>query len=512
MNVNEQMITPRQVVEIILKWHWLLIIPFCISVITGAFLVVKLPRIYEAKTVILVQPQKVPSSIVQNIVASDVNDRIATLSQRILSRTNIEKIIKKFNLFSGKDYEQVFMEEKVASIRKRIKVNVKKSDKRNAEIDSFSISFRGKKPENVQAIANYLSTSFIDENLKIREIQVLGTNTFLEDELSTMRKKLIAHEQSLKNYREKYMGGLPEQLNSNLRILDNLNDQLSNVMQGIRNAKERISAIEKFTTEHAGVNDGRIEPAGAPSSLDEMKAQLENYRKRYTEWHPDVIRLKKLIERSETLKEEDSGTGNTPANDTGPRGTLNAEIARQGNTINSEISQLQIERNELLKQIAVYKKRVEDTPKREQELMSLQRDYNNINAAYDSLLGRQLEAQIAVNMEKKQKGEQFRVLDPARLPQRPVSPNIKNIFIIVIVSGFGFGAAIIFLLEYFDTSFREPEELENFLDLPVIATIPTVMLPGDSKLKFVQKVFSIVAVIFSLILFVGFIGVIIIKG
>ncbi len=511
MSGANQTITPGQIIEIILKWHWLIIIPFCISVIVGITLVVTLPRIYEAKTVILVQPQKVPSNIVQDIVASDINARITTLSQRILSRTNLEEIIKKFQLFKNNENKKIFLEQKVAFIAKRISVRVTKGQKKNA--DSFSISYKGTEPEKVMKIANYLATSFIDENLKIRETQVLGTNTFLEDELGTMRKKLIDHEQSLKNYREKYMGGLPEQLNSNLKILENLNDQLVNVISGSHNAKERLANLEQFNSSQITQFAGETAGSRDMMSLAEMKKQLSAYRKRYTEWHPDVIRLKQLITATEkelNQNKDDQRPGESETNISASK--VNIGFLKQKNIIKSEIKHLGTEKKELEKQINVYKKRVEDTPKREQELMSLQRDYNNINVAYDSLLGRQLEAQIAVNMEKKQKGEQFRVLDYARIPQRPISPDMRKLFIFVIAVGFGVGGGVIFLIEFFDTSFREPEALETFLNLPVIATIPSVNSITFKRWETISRIASVVGIITAILLFVGFVCIIIIKG
>ena len=203
-------IKPEQILEIILKRHWFIIVPFSIAMVIGTIMAITLPRVYEAKTVILVQPQKVPSNIVQDIVSSDINARISTLSQQILSRSNLEKIIEEFNLFSGSEYEKMFPEKKVESLEKRISIKVTQGGSRNAA-DSFSISFRGTDPEKVMRVTNSLASSFIDENLKIRESQAIGTNLFLEDELEAMRKRLMETEQQLKDYRETNMGGLPEQ-------------------------------------------------------------------------------------------------------------------------------------------------------------------------------------------------------------------------------------------------------------------------------------------------------------
>lgn len=506
-------IKPEQIFEIIIKRHWFIIIPFCLSMIIGTILVVTLPRIYESKTVILVQPQKVPSNIVQDIVSSDLNARISTLSQQILSRSNLEKIIEDFHLYSGPKYEKMFLEKKVEDLQEKIAVKVTQGGGRDA--DSFSISFRGSEPEKVMQVTSSLASSFIDENLKIRESQAIGTNSFLEDELETMRQRLMETEQLLKNYRETNMGGLPEQLNSNLTILSNLNERLTSIQTEIIDARSRMTNLRNTDFEPTSPAINRTTETIDPDtqSLDQMRAQLENYKNRYTESHPDVVRLKKRIaDFEEQIKKDGKHKVLSSGNDRNRRPRLNQSFVQQRQNIKNEIIRLESERDDIVKQIAVYKKRVEDTPKREQELQTLERDYDNINQTYNSLLGRQLEAQIAVNMEKKQKGEQFRILDPARLPQSPVSPDMKMLFLFIMAAGLGIGGGVIFLLELLDTSFKEPEEIEIFLNLPVLATLPTVMSEAETRRNKRKMVISLTGVFVSCVLFAIFLGSIAVMG
>ncbi|MBW1821780.1 MAG: protein GumC, partial [Deltaproteobacteria bacterium] len=206
-------IKPEIIIEIILRQRWYIIIPFCLSMMIGIYYALTLPKVYSATTLILLQPQRVPTNYVQSIVSVDLDSRINTLSQQILSRTNLEKIINEFKLYSGPNSGNMFMEDKIGSMRKRIIVDVTRN-RRNT--NAFSISFKGKDPEKTMRVTNALANYFIDENLKNREAQAIGTSDFLDDELSTMRKRLEEVEQALKNYREAYMGGLPEQLESNL--------------------------------------------------------------------------------------------------------------------------------------------------------------------------------------------------------------------------------------------------------------------------------------------------------
>jgi hypothetical protein len=155
---------------------------------------------------------------------------------------------------------------------------------------------------------------------------------------------------------------------------------------------------------------------------------------------------------------------------------------------------------------------VERTPKREEELSSLMRDYKLIQDSYNSMLNRKLEAEIAVNMERKQKGEQFRIIDRARLPQKPISPDMKKLFLMVTFAGLGIGCGLIFLLDYLDTALRQPEQFESELEIPVIATIPRVLHPKDIRGQRLNFAFSVFSIMIAGVLFAGFAVLTVIKG
>ena len=479
-------IKPDEIIEIILRRRWYIIIPFCLSMMIGIYFALTLPKVYSAETLILLQPQRVPANYVQSIVSVDLDSRINTLSQQILSRTNLEKIIYEFKLYSGPNSENMFMEDKIGSMRKRIIVDVTRS-RRNT--NAFSISFKGKDPGKVMRVTNALANYFIGENLKTREAQAIGTSDFLEDELSTMRKRLEEVEQTLKNYREAYMGGLPEQLESNLRILDRMQEQLIERRQNITDTKSRLIAIENEISQGQGLQSAGEIGTGDTLNLDQLNAQLKQLQSRYTDQHPDIIRLK---ERIADLEKEPLSPAQSPVRN------------RQINDIKREISALEGEISNIQKQIKIYEVHVEETPKREQELLSLKRDYDNINETYNSLLERKLEAELAVNLEKKQRGEQFRILDPAKKPERPSDPDMKKLFLIFIAAGLGIGGGVVFLLEYLDTSFRIPNDIESYLGLSVLATVPVILHPRDVRMKRLNQALSIFFVIVAFALMAGF--------
>ena len=505
---------------LVIKYRWLLIVPFCISMGVGIYFAIILPKIYEARTLILVMPQRVPSNYVRSIVTTDIDSRISTISEQILSRSNLENIIEKHGLYSDPKYSDMFLEEKVAEVRKRIEVKLNRGRQGS---DAFSISFKGSDPQTVMEVTNRLATSFIDENLKIREAQATGTSEFLADELRAKRERLVKVEQKLREYRRKYMGMLPEQLNANLRILERLQTQLSEREKTLRDERARLSIIDNQIEENRKILmenrlTGTVSDDGNEVSLDLLKAQLNTMKSNYTDRHPDVIKLKTQISDLESKQQAgvaEPSQESPPAvpNDPGLQlvsNTLN-EYKRQRLEVSTEVKIISQEIVELKQQIKEYQLRVESTPQREQELMTLKRDYENTQESYNSLLNRKLESEIAVNMEKKQKGEQFRIVDRAALPQKPVSPNMKKLFLMTVVAGLGFGTGLIFLLDFMNPSLKQPKDYQTDLGLTVLATIPKLMSPKDKILRRLNRGLTTVSLAFAAALTAGF-GLLILKG
>jgi len=505
MQKSAKSLKPEELIEIIIRRRWFIIIPFCFSMLAGIYLSFILPKIYSSETLILVEPQRVPTDYVQSIVSTDIDSRIRTIKQQVMSRTNIEKIINQFNLFSEPKYKNMYMEDKIKNVVERISLTVTSAGRRQ-DTDSFSISYKDKDPEKVMKIANALAFYFIDENLKAREIQAVGTSSFLDDELNSIRKELVAQELKLKEYREKYMGGLPEQLESNLRILDRLQEQLNTRQVSLADARNRLAMIKNQISENQRMpsqsdsltNNGQVTGSEESLTPNQARARLAYLETRYTEKHPDIIRIKKIISEFEKKNGKDTQETSEELQ------YIPASIRMQLGEITAEIKTYEEDISNLNAQIRIYQTRVENTPKKEQELLSLERDYENIKASYNSLLNRKLEADIAVNMEKKQKGEQFRIIDPARLPQKPVSPDMKKLFLMAVAAGFGIGGGIIFLLEYFNTSFRSPEDIESYLGFSVMATVPVIYHRKDKWRKKLNQAFSIFSIMISFFLFVAF--------
>ncbi|MFH1154521.1 MAG: GNVR domain-containing protein [Pseudomonadota bacterium] len=498
-------LNPDQIMEILFRRRWLAILPCCLSLTVGLFLTFIQPRFYQATTSILVEAQSVPVGFVKSIVSSGINERIDTISQQIMSQSNLEKIIQQFGLFSGEKARTMYLEDKIKSLRQRIKVDLTRA---RGGTDAFAISFTGEDPQQVMQIANTLAAFFMDENLKVREAQAIGTSEFLDSELEKTRRKLEDTEQRLSSYRTKYMGGLPDELESNLRTLDRLQTQLTDKQTELRTIKNTISTIEAQTLENRAASDKAdgVQPflPGSPeeqtglSTTQEKLIKAERYLEfllmKYTESHPDVIKMQKNIVKLKQVMEQEAAQASTQPHSqdqTGSQDMVPPTVSHAGKTpvtrqqalqlkqLRYEVTIVEQDIQKLKKEMEVYEQRVEDTPKREQDLLSLNRDYGNIRDTYNSLLSRKLEAELALNMEKKQKGEQFRILDSARLPEKPITPNVIKLMIFSLATGLGLSGTAIFLLEFFNDAIRLDEDIEKALGLPILAAIPPLPRQGD---------------------------------
>ena len=507
---SQTQIKPDYIIDVLIRGRWFLIIPLCISLTLGLGMTLTANKTYEASTMILVQPQRVPTSYIKSVVSSSIGERISTISQQVLSRSNLEQIIDQFGLYE--DNTGMYQEDKIADLRKQIKVKIERS---RGGSEAFSISFAGSEPQRVMRIANTLASYFMDENLKVREAQAIGTSEFLDSELEKTKKRLEEKEQKLAAFRAKYLGGLPDELETNLRTLDRMQQQLTDKTTLLRETKNSIGILDSQISQHTGTgkNDGNGQGIDVPLSEDEqsLEAAQKNYETlllRYTEKHPDVQKLKKSIEKLKQniaeAKTEQPDAENSNAAEARQNPTAQSLIV-QRDQLKSDETILQKEIDGIQEKMKVYQKRVEDTPKRELELQSLKRDYGNIQDVYNSLLDRKLEAELSVKKKKKKKGEQFRILDHARLPEKPISPNVKIMFLLSIAGGLGLGGGFLFLKELLNFSvIRRDDQIETGLGLPILASIPPLKKPGSRTKQKVEWVMFICCCSYSAVFLVFF--------
>ncbi len=457
--------------EIFLRRKLYFVIPF-VLIFTAAVLWAALaPRKYQASTLVLVTPQRVPADLVRSTVTAGIIERLNSISQEIMSRTRLEQIIDELKLYQG-EQKTMKREEIVDLMRKNIKVEL---PKRTAETAGyFNIGYTGEDPRIVTLVANKLASLFIEENLKQREQQAVGTTEFLTNELASTKEKLEVQGRTLADYKKRNMGSLPEQRETNIKILEQLQLQAQRNEESLRALEDRKLLILKQMAEIENPPLAAPEKGGGPArqratgsvevQVEELKKQLADLQSRYTDRHPDIVLTKKRIADLEKNKET-LGVKNDPR-----YRELNAALAET----DRQIRRLREDGDKLRAQGGQYRGRIEGTTQREQEMVSMLQEYHNTRLQYDTLIKKSEEAQQAENLERRQKGEQFRVIDPARLPEKPVQPDIPKVLLIGLFAGLGCGLGGIFVREQLDRSFRDPEDVEVTLGLKVLANIPKI--------------------------------------
>jgi polysaccharide chain length determinant protein (PEP-CTERM system associated) len=472
--------TPEDVLRIVFKRLWLLLVPLAVVSAMVAAVVDYLPDKYRSETVVLVVPQRVPESYVRSTVTTRIEDRLQSLSQQIMSRTRLEKIIQEFNLYSEERKTEV-MEDVVEKMRRDIDLQVVRGD-------AFRISFRGKEPRTVMKVTERLASLFVDENLRDREQLAENTNSFLEGQLEDARRRLVEQERKLEEYRRKFSGQLPTQLESNLQAIQNAQQQAQNIAESISHDQERRLILERQIAElelqeqaaAAAPPPGDKEEFGPPQQLAAAKARFAELQTRLKPDHPEYQKMARAVR---DLEKQVADTGEVTANPVPvtARARRLQDYRLELEVLDRETANKQKQEKELRAQVDGYQARVEAVPTRESEMIELTRDYKTLQDLYTSLLTKKEESRIAANLERRQIGEQFNLLDPARLPERPFSPNRKLLNLMGAGAGLAIGVALIALLEYRDKSFKVDDEVTRLLALPVLAVVPMMQSAAERK-------------------------------
>jgi polysaccharide chain length determinant protein (PEP-CTERM system associated) len=470
--------TPEDILFILRRRYWMLLLPFALISAATAVGARMLPDSYRSETLILVVPQRVPENYVKSTVTSRIEDRLQSISQQILSRTRLERIVQDFNVYK-EERRTGIMEDIIARMRRDITVQVVKGD-------AFRISYVGDEPRTVMKVTERLASLFIEENLRDREVLAEDTNQFLEAQLEDARRRLIEQEKKLETYRRGHAGELPEQLDSNLQAVQNTQMQIQSLVESLNRDRDRRLVVERQLVE---ASTPTVEPvterpktpseegATATERLAAARIQLKALELRFKPGHPDITLLKRRIKDLEVKAEAEAlAAPVTSESEKSP-----AEMARQQRVaaLRDELEQLdrqiaeKVEDEKRLRAVSgTYQARAEAAPARETELVELTRDYTTLQTMYTNLLSKKEESKIAANLERRQIGETFKLLDPARMPERPFKPNRQLINLAGIAIGLAVGLVLVAFFEYRDTTLRTDDEVTNVLGLPVLAVVP----------------------------------------
>jgi polysaccharide chain length determinant protein (PEP-CTERM system associated) len=398
-----------------------------------------------------------------------------SIMQEILSRTRLEKVVEEFGLYS-ENKKVSTMEDRVETLRRKINIEFRRNN-------IFQLSFESENPDKAKQVATRVASLFIEQNLQVREQQAIGTKSFINAEAERLRKELEQQEAEVNRFKAANRFELPDVLDANLRTLEQLRAELQASLSRLSSLQERRASLEKQVVESeiAGPELSGVKGAsgGAASNvvLQTRRKELAEVLRHYSDKHPDVIRLKAEIaaaEQDATSEKSQSG-GDRSLTTSGIVSPLRQLLQKQVAALDGEIKSLQAQAEGLRHQVTLYQTRVDNTSVRGIELSKISRTYEITLRKYQDLLAKGLESELSENMEKKQKGEQFQILDPANFPLKPIRPNRQMILLMGVLAGIGGGFGLAFIWDNLNSSFRRSDDLAAYVSLPLLATIPALL-------------------------------------
>ena len=486
--MDEPRFDPLDYISVFNRRKWFFIVPVALSIVLGMALVYTLPRTYQATTTIAVSAARVAP--IAGAVEMDKQERMRAVSQQLLSRPVLERTARLERLDQNASIDAA-----IGRLRRGINVSPpdsitpgggsagpgqQLSPDQKASLDTYQVSYVDSSPEDTQRILNRLTQVFVQENSKSLEIRATDTSQFLESQLRASESRLNVLEAKLREMKESYMGRLPEQTNANLTMVNGLQRQLESNATMVRGEQDRLSMLERqIEAIQQGADDAISSMKGTPGEtaagrVISLRAQLATAKLSFTDKHPDVVRLKEDLANAEKAA---AAERTRPASDRAALLNSNPEyraILKDRETTKLRISELHHQQTAINGQIAAYQSRVEMAPRVEQQMVSLNREYELERKAYGDLTDKKQAAVLNEELQRKQGGEQFAVLVPAGLPDEPFKPKPLRVMLMALAAGFVLGGAGVVGREYLDRSVHDARGLRDEFELPVLAEIPRI--------------------------------------
>jgi polysaccharide biosynthesis transport protein len=490
----------------------------------SAVVVFKLPAVYKSEALVLVDSQKIPEKFVSSTVSSGVADRLAAISQEIMSTTRLLKIIGDLDLYKAERKAKT-QEEVVEEMRHDISVTVQKDNWATGKPVAFKVGYQGNAPTLVAEVANQLANLYIEENLQTREVEASGTSDFIDNQLSEAKRQLDDEEGKVAKFKQAHNGSLPEQESPLLSTLSNLRLQLQGIQDSLNRSQQNKLMMETaLATEQS--SEANLEralqmrsAAGQPlamagdsgqledRSLPKLQHQLQEMESRYTPDHPDIIALKAEIAHMQqaqqgAAKELATASKAKAQPEAGPKASdaaapISRDLLQERGKIAMMQTQLsglkhdidfeETERRRILQQTDALQARVEQLPIVEQEMVGLTRDYETSKANYKSLLDKQIAAQMSTDMERRQKSERFEIIDPARVPEKPFKPDRPLFLALGLIVSLAMALLVGFGLELRNPvllgEWELPEHVVVLGRVPIIDMRPKRVAKSQGKLR-----------------------------
>jgi polysaccharide chain length determinant protein (PEP-CTERM system associated) len=491
-----------------LRRHWVkLVVPPFATLFLALVYSGQLPDVYQADVLITIVAQRVPDSVVRTTVTIKTEERLSAIETQVLSRTPLEQLILELNLYPN-ERQRLPMEDVVAIMRaatfvviERPRVGARGPEPPHA----FHVQFQYPNAQLAAIVAQRLGSAFVDQNARDRGALADATNQFLESQLAQARARLEAQETKLEEFRQRHGNELPTQVQSNMQVINSTQLQIQALVEATARSRDRRLMNERIYNELAAdlaapppppvpapTTSGSVAPAvsaTAEAQLAHARGVLEQLQLRYQPEHPDVQRALRVIAElepkaaAERALAEETGTplpaALTPTDQT--RRDRMRDMRAENDSLDRQIAFNEAEEKRLRLLATEYQRRIEAVPGVESEWSSLTRDYDTQMTAYKALLGKSEESKVALDLERRQIGEQFRILDSASVPTRPINPNRLAISGIGFGLGLALGIGFAFLLELKETSFRSESDVVESLLIPVLALVPHVATAEERR-------------------------------
>jgi polysaccharide chain length determinant protein (PEP-CTERM system associated) len=474
------------------RW-WVIALPMIVLSLVGIAVTFFLEPQYTSQTLVLIEQQKVPEDYVRPVIAEDLNSRLASMQEQILSRSRLQPIIERFNLYGS---SHIGMDARIDKVRKDITIRPIQSEiARTNGLPGFFISFRSSDPHIAQSVCSEITSLFLSQNLQDRARSAEGTTDFLKGQLEDAKRNLDEQDAKLADFQRTYLGNLPGDENTSMNMLMSLNTQLDATTQAIARMEQDKSYGETILAQQVRENQNpqqHDKPQTQQAELQRLLAEEADLTSRYTEDYPDVVSVRRKIKelRDKMAKAPPPAPAPAPTPAAASNGTEPASIQQlraQLRGLDLSISQKKHDQGRLQQQIGLYQSRIQSSPGIQEQYKTLTRDYQTAQTFYDDLLKRLNQSKMATDLERRQQGEQFKVMDAPNLPEAPTFPNRTVFFAGGLFAGAFVGLLITALLEYRNTEIRSERDIWAFTKLPTLAVIG---IAGDEMTQPKKKRFG----------------------
>ncbi|MGH9873404.1 MAG: GumC family protein [Pyrinomonadaceae bacterium] len=499
MSVEFRQRRPGEYAKICWKRKWLIILPAIAIATAVSWSVIQLPDLYESSTLIVVKPSTLPNSVVPTITEDSLTRQINSISQVVTSRSSLEPLIQKYDLYKAERQRGEPMEVLIDSMRKSIKVEVNSS--RNDITNGFNITYRGRNAKATQAVTSELASKYIDVQTQDTINSTSSAKQFIDQQVNQMRDELDVVDRDRLDFMQKNVGNLPSEAASLVGQLMGLRDQQKAYISEVGRLQDRCSALTsqlalvKKTSEQSkdDIAENTTDPKTtlAWAQLIARKADLESQLTRMlTELrpkHPDVLAKQAevdsvkeamdqmMVEWKARIQEKQDKLRDRPDLTVG---SLESELQ----LVDGEAKRQQVMLGQIEEQVSAVMVRINNVPGAEVTLGALDRDYQAKKAQYDALLLQAQKIGLSADATSQQQGEGIQVVDPANLPARPVAPKRLMLIGAGVAAGLAFG---LFLAGLFEAprllTIQTREDATHYTSLPVLMTVPELMTPGEAQ-------------------------------